>query len=73
MCPRRDQARQLAEQLGDAVTFYKLGLELMMAGGYFELIDWMIGARQESFRRSENFSMCRRRSAVPSPAWPAAA
>ena len=40
--PEADQARALAEQLGDSVTFYKLGLELMMAGGYFELIDWMV-------------------------------
>lgn len=40
--PEPDQARALALQLGDAVTFYKLGLELMMTGGYFELIEWLI-------------------------------
>jgi orotidine-5'-phosphate decarboxylase len=34
-------ARQLVEQLGDSVRFYKLGLELFMAGGYFELLEWM--------------------------------
>ena len=34
-------ARELAESLGDAVQFYKLGLEMMMSGGYFELLDWM--------------------------------
>jgi orotidine-5'-phosphate decarboxylase len=39
--PDADQARALAVRLGDSVTFYKLGLELMMAGGYFELIDWL--------------------------------
>ena len=39
--PDADQARKVAKQLGDAVTFYKLGLELMMAGGYFQLIDWL--------------------------------
>ncbi len=39
--PETSQARALVEELGDAVTFYKLGLELMMAGGYFELIDWL--------------------------------
>jgi orotidine-5'-phosphate decarboxylase len=33
-------ARELAEQLGDSVQFYKLGLEMMMSGGYFELLDW---------------------------------
>lgn len=36
-----DEARALVETLGDAVTFYKIGLELFMAGGYFELIDWL--------------------------------
>jgi orotidine-5'-phosphate decarboxylase len=37
------EARRLAERLGDAVRFYKLGLELFMAGGYFELVDWLVG------------------------------
>ena len=36
------RARDLAEQLGDSVKFYKIGLELMMAGGYFELLDWLV-------------------------------
>lgn len=36
-----DKARAIVEELGDAVTFYKLGLEMFMAGGYFELIDWL--------------------------------
>ena len=36
------EARQTVEQLGDSVTFYKIGLELFMAGGYFELLDWMV-------------------------------
>ncbi len=35
------QARTLVERLGDRVRFYKLGLELFMAGGYFELVDWL--------------------------------
>lgn len=33
------EALAWVERLGDAVQFYKLGLELFMAGGYFELID----------------------------------
>jgi orotidine-5'-phosphate decarboxylase len=33
--PDCDAAKSLAEDLGEAVTFYKLGLELMMSGGYF--------------------------------------
>jgi orotidine-5'-phosphate decarboxylase len=36
------EARRLAESLGDAVRFYKLGLELAMSGGYFELLDWLV-------------------------------
>ncbi|MCH8302934.1 MAG: orotidine-5'-phosphate decarboxylase, partial [Proteobacteria bacterium] len=40
--PDCDRARQLAAELGDSVIFYKLGLELMMTGGYFELLDWML-------------------------------
>lgn len=34
-------AKQLVKQLGDSVTFYKLGLQLWMADGYYDLIDWL--------------------------------
>jgi orotidine-5'-phosphate decarboxylase len=44
-----DEARKMAEQLGDSVQFYKLGLELFMAGGYFELVDWMVGRGKKVF------------------------
>lgn len=47
--PDCDQARALADELGDAVTFYKIGLELMMSGGYFELLDWMLGKEKKVF------------------------
>jgi orotidine-5'-phosphate decarboxylase len=47
--PDCDRARQLAEELGDAVTFYKLGLELMMSGGYFELLDWLLAKDKKVF------------------------
>ena len=39
--PSTEAAKTLVEALGDSVTFYKLGLELCMTGGYFELIDWL--------------------------------
>jgi orotidine-5'-phosphate decarboxylase len=39
--PDPGRARDLVERLGDQVVFYKLGLELFMAGGYFELVDWL--------------------------------
>ena len=35
--PDADRARALINDLGDAVHFYKLGLELFMSGSYFEL------------------------------------
>jgi orotidine-5'-phosphate decarboxylase len=35
------EARHTVDRLGDTVRFYKLGLELFMAGGYFELLDWL--------------------------------
>ncbi len=43
------EARRVVEQLGDAVTFYKLGLELMAAGGYFELADWLLARDKRVF------------------------
>ena len=39
--PDPGSARRLVKQLGDAVRFYKLGLELAMSGGYFELLAWL--------------------------------
>jgi orotidine-5'-phosphate decarboxylase len=36
--PSPEEAWQLVMRLGPRVRFYKLGLELFMAGGYFELI-----------------------------------
>lgn len=40
--PGAAEARQMVETLGDAVRFYKVGLELFMAGGSFELVDWLL-------------------------------
>ena len=39
--PTVKEAKGLVEELGDTVSFYKLGLELFMAGGYYELIEWL--------------------------------
>ncbi len=39
--PDAQSARSLVETLGATVVFYKIGLELFMAGGYFELIEWL--------------------------------
>lgn len=35
--------------LGDVVRFYKIGLELFMADGYFQLLDWLIGKDKKVF------------------------
>lgn len=40
--PTAGEAKALAEKLGDAVRFYKVGLELFTAGGYFELVEWLV-------------------------------
>jgi orotidine-5'-phosphate decarboxylase len=39
--PTNSEAKALVEKLGDAVSFYKLGLEIFMAGEYFELVHWL--------------------------------
>jgi orotidine-5'-phosphate decarboxylase len=47
--PDADAARRLVDKLGDSVVFYKLGLELMMAGGYDELLEWMVARNKKIF------------------------
>ena len=47
--PDCGRARELVTELGDAVTFYKIGLELMMSGGYFELLAWLLAKDKKVF------------------------
>jgi len=42
-------ARALVERLGDAVQFYKIGLELFMTGEYFALLDWLVARNKRVF------------------------
>jgi orotidine-5'-phosphate decarboxylase len=42
-------ARRLVERLGDAVQFYKIGLELFMAGEYFPLLEWLVARHKKVF------------------------
>lgn len=44
-----DAARSLVDELGDSAVFYKVGLELFMAGGYFELVDWLTARGKKVF------------------------
>jgi orotidine-5'-phosphate decarboxylase len=36
------EARALVTMLGESATFYKVGLELFMTAGCFELVDWLV-------------------------------
>lgn len=47
--PSAEEARRWVDALGDAVHFYKLGLELFMAGGYFELLDHLVRRGKQVF------------------------
>ena len=42
-------AKALVERLGDAVVFYKIGLELFMGGGFFEFLDDLRAQRKKVF------------------------
>ena len=47
--PGASEAKALVESLGDAVVFYKLGLELCMSGSYFDLIEWLLSRQKKVF------------------------
>lgn len=43
------EARSFVAKLGESVSFYKIGLELFMSGGYFELLDWLVAQGKKVF------------------------
>lgn len=47
--PDPEHAQQFVTRLGDAVTFYKIGLELFMSPGYFRLLDWLVAQEKKVF------------------------
>ncbi len=47
--PTAAEARALVERIGEAAAFYKIGLELAMAGGYFELAEWLVKRGNQVF------------------------
>jgi len=47
--PTAAEARALVERVGEAAVFYKIGLELAMAGGYFELLEWLVKRGHQVF------------------------
>ena len=47
--PERKQAESLVDQLGDAVSFYKLGLEFFMSGEYFPMLEYLAERKKKIF------------------------
>ncbi len=47
--PDAAAARALVGTLGDAVSFYKIGMELCMAPGFFELLEWLKHEQKKVF------------------------
>jgi orotidine-5'-phosphate decarboxylase len=39
--PSLDEGKRWVDRLGDSVQFYKLGLQFLMTGGYFDMVDWL--------------------------------
>jgi orotidine-5'-phosphate decarboxylase len=47
--PDYNSAKILVEQLGSRITFYKIGLELLMSGNYFDLIEFLAKKNKKMF------------------------
>lgn len=47
--PTAKEAKALVEQIGDAASFYKIGLELAMTPDYFALLDWLVAQDKRVF------------------------
>jgi orotidine-5'-phosphate decarboxylase len=47
--PSPHVAKKLVTRLGNSVIFYKLGLQLFMADGYFELVGWLRRRKKKVF------------------------
>ena len=47
--PTKADALAWIDQLGDAVTFYKLGLEFCMGGAYFEVLEMLVSRGKKVF------------------------
>ena len=40
--PEVSEAKDIVSELDDSVNFYKIGMEMLMTGKYFELLNWLI-------------------------------
>jgi orotidine-5'-phosphate decarboxylase len=55
--PSAAEAKALVEKLGPAACFYKVGLELFVTGGYFELVEWLVGRGNKVFADLKMFDI----------------
>jgi orotidine-5'-phosphate decarboxylase len=55
--PSATQARELVARIGPAANFYKVGLELFVTGGYFELVEWLVGRGHKVFADLKMFDI----------------
>ena len=47
--PEVVDAKEIVSELDDSVNFYKIGMEMLMTGQYFELLDWLIKQEKKVF------------------------
>ena len=47
--PEVAQAKDIVIELNGSVNFYKIGMELLMTGQYFELLNWLIEKDKKVF------------------------
>ena len=47
--PEVSDAKEIVMELDDSVNFYKIGMEMLMTGKYFELLDWLVKQDKKVF------------------------
>ena len=47
--PQVSDAKEIVMELDDSVNFYKIGMEMLMTGQYFELLDWLVKQDKKVF------------------------
>lgn len=55
--PTAAEAKALVERIGLGASFYKVGLELFVTGGYFELVDWLVKRGNKVFADLKMFDI----------------
>ncbi len=47
--PQVSEAKDIVAELDNSVNFYKIGMEMLMTGQYFELLDWLVKKDKKVF------------------------